>query len=377
MKLTKSLFLAFAGLGLFACSNEDVADNGGIQGDANVVVRINTDASRALDNAFSQSGALKVTGKAVVYLETATGTQSREIDLSETERTATFTGVRSPGHIWVSVNKYNETGGEAPAITLTMANGENNKGLNAPMFADGGNVSSTWQSSEVEGVTTYTGTLAPEHKVARLEFGGIKHVKTPDVPSGYKACVFKTITFDGLFLNNIKESTTASASSFSTWQAVTSQSNMPCFDAISENGADFVKDGEDVVTYPASGCYAYNIIGDDAPVLTLCFSNISLVDTDSYWANLDAKGYATVATYKAKGSDIKDAADKFGVTAEPIENDTYYEITKFPAGYIYQVKDLSIKDENIGTTIDGKPVNVVATVTIADWQLVSGEVVWN
>lgn len=375
MKLTKSLFLAFAGLGLFACSNEDVADNGGIQGDANVVVRINTDASRALDNAFSQSGALKVTGKAVVYLETATGTQSQEIDLSGTERTATFTGVRSPGHIWVSVNKYNETGGEAPAITLTMANGENNKGLNAPMFADGGNVSSSWQSSEVEDVTTYTGTLAPEHKVARLEFGGIKHIKTDG-----KDCVFKTITFDGLFLNNIKESATASASStFSTWLAVTSQSpvNMPCFDAISDNGADFVKDGEDVVTYPASGCYAYNIIGDDAPVLTLCFSDISLVDEDSYWANVDAKGYATVATYKAKGSDIKDAADKFGVTAESIEDDTYYEITKFPAGYIYQVKDLSIKDENIGTTIDGKPVNVIATVTIADWQLVSGEVEWN
>lgn len=27
MKLSKSLFLAFAGLGLFACSNEDVTDN--------------------------------------------------------------------------------------------------------------------------------------------------------------------------------------------------------------------------------------------------------------------------------------------------------------------------------------------------------------
>ena len=32
MKLSKSLFLAFAGLGLFACSNEDVVENGGIEG---------------------------------------------------------------------------------------------------------------------------------------------------------------------------------------------------------------------------------------------------------------------------------------------------------------------------------------------------------
>lgn len=372
MKLTKSLFLAFAGLGLFACSNEEVVDNGGIQGEANVVVRINTDVSRTLDNAFSQSGALKVTGKAVVYLETATGTQQQEIDLSGTERTATFKGVRSPGHIWVSVNKYNEAGETAPAITLTMANGEDNKGLNAPMFADGGIVSSSWEVSEAGGVTTYTGILKPEHKVARLEFGGIKHVKTEG-----KECVFSAITFDGLFLNNIKESTTASASSFSNWAEVAAQSDMPCYDAITVNGDAFVKDGDDAVVYPTSGCYAYNIIGDDAPVLTLCFSGISLVDSKSHWANVDDQGYATVATYKAKGSDIKNAAEDFGVTASPIEDETYYEITKFPAGYIYQVKDLSIKDENIGTTIDGKPVNVEATVTIDDWQLVSGEVEWN
>lgn len=46
MKLTKSLFLAFAGLGLFACSNEDVTDNGGVQGNATVTVTINDVISR-------------------------------------------------------------------------------------------------------------------------------------------------------------------------------------------------------------------------------------------------------------------------------------------------------------------------------------------
>ena len=40
MKISKSLFLAFAGLGLFACSNEDVTENGGIQGVADVTVKI-------------------------------------------------------------------------------------------------------------------------------------------------------------------------------------------------------------------------------------------------------------------------------------------------------------------------------------------------
>lgn len=40
MKISKSLFLAFAGLGLFACSNEDVTE-GGIQGNSSVTVKIN------------------------------------------------------------------------------------------------------------------------------------------------------------------------------------------------------------------------------------------------------------------------------------------------------------------------------------------------
>lgn len=43
MKISKSLFLAFAGLGLFACSNEDVTENGGIEGVKNVVVKIDVE----------------------------------------------------------------------------------------------------------------------------------------------------------------------------------------------------------------------------------------------------------------------------------------------------------------------------------------------
>ena len=39
MKISKSLFLAFAGLGLFACSNEDVTENG-VQGEASISVKI-------------------------------------------------------------------------------------------------------------------------------------------------------------------------------------------------------------------------------------------------------------------------------------------------------------------------------------------------
>lgn len=374
MKLTKSLFLAFAGLGLFACSNEDVADNGGIQGEANVVVRISTNSSRVASD-LSENAALAVQGTATVYLETALGRLAEPITLNGTDQTVSFEGVRSPGHIWVSVNEYNKDGAsQLPAISLVTAN-STNAGLKAPMFADGGNVSEDSEQWAYDSDSkTYTGTLVPQHQIARLEFAGIKHTQ-----SGDAGCIFETITFDGLFLNGIKLDTKASSStSFTNWAAVTAteQTTMPCFDKI-EGGADFLAHGTSAVTYPKEAvgeCYAYNIVGGDCPVLTLCFSNISLVDPDSYWPT-GKLGYATVSKYKAKGSDIKGHEKDFGATAVSDES-AYYEITKFPAGYIYQVTSLPIEDKNIGTTIDGEPVNVEATVQIVDWKLVNGQVEW-
>lgn len=56
MKLTKSLFLAFAGLGLFACSNEDVTENGGDNQTASVVIKLDgVGSSRAVDDATTGS----------------------------------------------------------------------------------------------------------------------------------------------------------------------------------------------------------------------------------------------------------------------------------------------------------------------------------
>lgn len=375
MKLTKSLFLAFAGLGLFACSNEDVTDNGGIQGEANVVVRISTNSSRVASD-LSETAALAVQGTATVYLETALGRLEESITLNGTNQTVSFEGVRSPGHIWVSVNGYNTEGAsQLPVISLVTANSSTNAGLKAPMFADGGNVSlnsSQWiYDSDSK---TYTGILAPQHQIARLEFAGIKHTQ-----SRSDNCIFKSITFDGLFLNGIKLDTDASSStSFTNWAAVTAteQTSMPCFDKI-ESGADFLVHGTNAVTYPKEAvgeCYAYNIVGGDCPVLTLCFSNISLIDEGSFWPT-GKLGYATVSKYKAKGSDIKGHETDFGATTVSDES-AYYEITKFPAGYIYQVTSLPIEDKNIGTTIDGEPVNVVATVQIVNWKLVNGQVEW-
>lgn len=366
---TKSLLLAFAGLGLFACSNEDL-NEGGIQGEANVVVKINTEAiSRTL---AAPTSSMAVTGTAVVTLQTADGPQTETLTLDGKVQTASFEGVNAPGAISVNVNQHDGD------VDLTDINGLGvNAGLKAPMIASA-NVSGWDFDSETR---TYSGTLTPQHElVSRLEFSGIKHVKDGD-----KACWFKSITFDGLFLNNIKEGTNKASISSANWNDVTTTNaaKMPCFDEEGdENG--FLKDGADAKVYPTDGqCYAYNIVAGDKPILTLCFSNITLTEeqtaSGSFWP-ADGKGYAAVGTYKAKGKDIKGKLTDFGVTGvtdETIEDDTLYEITKFPAGYIYRVSSLEVKDSNIGITIDGKPVNVTATVSIVEWKLVEGSIDWN
>ena len=95
--------------------------------------------------------------------------------------------------------------------------------------------------------------------------------------------------------------------------------------------------------WPANNqCYAFNIApvtSGELPTLKVCFSNISINTTDyagTIWPT-DALGYATVKNYKL---DEASAAYKeaFGAGDDNV-------ITKFPAGYIYQVKSLEIPDE--------------------------------
>ncbi len=61
MKLTKSLFLAFAGLGLFACSNEDVTTGVDNSGNNSIVIKLDgLTASRSVGNPVNDDGNNKV-----------------------------------------------------------------------------------------------------------------------------------------------------------------------------------------------------------------------------------------------------------------------------------------------------------------------------
>lgn len=163
MKISKSLFLAFAGLGLFACSNEDVTENG-VQGGADVTVTVNPQGlsrgSRAIDPSNPING---VNGdeqdvdinSIVVKLTAGVGSNEQKFtSMSElTNGTVTFNGVRNPSKIEVFIN-----GGKAEDWTLAEFYQGNHVGLAAPMYgsADGNEFETT---TSAEGKTVY-GTVA-------------------------------------------------------------------------------------------------------------------------------------------------------------------------------------------------------------------------
>ena len=263
-----------------------------------------------------------------------------------------FTGVRNPSKMEVFINTEKESGWTAAEFM--------DAGLAEPMYG----FSTTFtDKGDVDGdeVKEYEVVLEPEHTMARLEFGGIEHIHTMvGDPATEKPCMFKTITIDGVILDGVAGVTPATA-----WTA----DNLMSY-AIN---ADFM--AQDGVWPVNNQCIPYNIAGDQLPILKVCFSNIEInKDIEAYkdiiWGNQQGLGYATVKNYKLDEA-YAGEADAFGVDEDG-------NITKFPAGYIYQVKSLEIPDEAVGPTWEGaEDYHVYAVVTVKPYTIVTGTVDWN
>lgn len=350
MKLTKSLFLAFAGLGLFACSNEDVTDNGGIQGGSTVTVNISDVVSRALETPTTGNNKQEfdvTIESAKLTLEAGAGGTTVDIkdQLSNGAGTITFSEVRNPTKLTLVINSGIENGLELAKVVGT--------GLAEPLYA-----TTTTFNQDAEDATKYTATLVPKHRLARLQFSGIDF---NTVGSSYTS-----LHLDGIYLNGaiVKEGETGNkltADEVGAWTTVQDWS-AAVFDEINKT---VIGEGADEGPWPTDGqCYAYNILpnGKDLPKLTVCFSN-------AVQPNVVGAGnvrYARVATYKIKGA----AEGLEGVA----ENGT---IEEFVAGYIYNITDLTMEDEDLGPTPEGgEDITLTATVTVTPWTLINGTVDW-
>lgn len=261
-----------------------------------------------------------------------------------------FTGVRNPISMDVYINTNKESGWTLNEVY--------NVGLAAPLY----DTSSTFtpkDDTDGDGIDEYEVALAPAHTIARLEFGGIKHVDTKD------PCLFSKITLDGMLMNNVEGLTPATE-----WD----DSYLLASPEINEAFTEAV---EGIPSWPANNqCYGFNILPttDELPVLTVCFSDVEVNQTaypGTIWGNADKKGYATVKNYILDEPLRASYGEAFGCDANGV-------ITKFPAGYIYQVKDLSIPDEAVGPTINGgEDAHIYAVITVEDWTVVTGTVEWN
>lgn len=354
---TKSLLFAFAGLGLFACSNEDVIDNGGIQGNATVAVKINmpefNDGSRATGqhtdgNSADVKGTISVT---LTAAKVKNPTITLSLPLTAENKNFVFENVENPKSIEVKVNNYDGT----PISTLAGANPVDGKwnDLKAPMYGKvEGVVESTASEAEkknkiIRGVDgNYTSSLTLNHVVGRLEFSGIKH-KTHTGTDG-DVCIFT----DALTLDQI-----------SLWKADGDELKESSFTS-----------GKFNTTFPAEGCYAYNVVDGTLPELRLKFGKVqytseySEAHDDITW-NESGVGYAAIKEYRL-GDGMDAYKDAFGVGDDG-------KITKFPAGFVYKVTNLTVADENIH---EGDPsaegVTLTATITVTPWTVVSGTAIW-
>lgn len=324
MKISKSLFLAFAGLGLFACSNEDVAE--GIKGDATVGVHISGVASRA-------------EGTQPVDVETITVTLSASSAAEELSQTFTsiedandfkWTEVRNPRSITVSVNN-----GRSADQTYTIQEVQKDN-YAAPLYG----TTSSYTTTDDGGTPLYTYSLVLKNTtIARVEFSEISHGTTDHASVG---CYFSTIDWNGVFLNNIKAISNGDEIKYNSWNEAVLKKNI---------------DGTFLGDWASSTTYAWNVF-PGTPTLTFSFKNIQLANSvEGGNTFVDGNGYAAVTGYVTE-------------EGEPI--------TSFEAGKIYKITDIVIEDSYIGGTVDpAKPVNVQAIVTIKEWSIVNGTVTWN
>lgn len=363
MKISKSLFLAFAGLGLFACSNEDVTENG-VQGEASISVKISDPAlSRAVVDYTSGTGTEVTLNTIKLVLTAQTGGATKTFNLSDYDDRAAlleavnsteFEGVRNPSKMEVYINT-EKASGWTPVEYM-------NAGLAEPLYTSSTTFVDQGDTDE-DGINEYKVTLTPAHTMARLEFGGIAHVDTKD------PCMFKNITIDGIILDEV-----TGVDQVEAWDASNLMSNA-IGQAFTE--ATGSVDAGWTPSWPENGkCYAYNIapVETSLPILKVCFSNIEInTDATEYsgivWP-IHKLGYATVKNYKL-ADDSESYETAFGVNGEG-------NITKFPAGYIYQVKSLEIPDEAIGSGWQGgEDIHVIAVVSVSPWTIAEGTVEWN
>lgn len=376
---TKNLLWALAGLGLFACSNEEVVENNQLpEGVGAVTINIQSPAmSRAVETGTTTASTVKVTGNITISLTAGTGSGSITLTAAELEAqsSVTFWNVKNPEKITVSMNggkaSYTSdaptvfTGapagvpayGETQSFTLSAETSSPGKegGADYETGANSGDENKTYQ--------LYTASVQLAIPVARLEVSGIQHVITKEHEVGTEEgkCAYKKLTIAGVYLDNVYATGAGVTYASGAFPCATGTPTDYSYDGTHGTGtAAILKDAATVTdfltanqTWPETEgkAYAYYFYGadgaDNLPKFKIYFSES---ESQNEASPLPAPRYAMITSYK-----------------QTAENGSA-PITKFEPGHIYRITGAKLTDANIiGDEGGNTSYGVEVTVTEAEW----------
>lgn len=378
MKLTKSLFLAFAGLGLFACSNEEVAENNQFpEGNGVVSVKIVTPETltKAMpeDPSAGTTEPVKVVGDITIALDAEEGEATYLLTkqaIADGATTVKFWNVKNPTKVRVYMNNAPTNGNYSNVSILDLqsapadiaAYGEVTPTLTSNTespVADSQTVKNEGNEAEDAGkkYQMYTANVTMEIPVARLEVSGIAH-KNHQSP---ETCEYGTLTIDGIYLDNVKatEAGTLGDYKFTGDQAGSGSDAILAYSIPSDNDYNNFMNFDKV--WPEAGkAYAFNFYpgasADQNPVLKIYFAQATGVDADHVKSS---PRYAMITKYVASGT---------GANGEALT---------LQAGKVYRIQNAILDDKNIigdegGNTYYG----VTVEVTEATWSVETIDGVW-
>lgn len=362
MRLSKSLLWAFAGLGMFACSSEEVVPEGGDMsgnGVVEVTIMAPNDFTRSVEDATQSNDNVKVKGTLTIKLTATEGSGEQTVTLNGTSQqpiNVKFWGVKNPQKVEAYINDGDKV---TDATSIVNSAAPNMQALpeNIPAYGETSNIKLTGETAvgaEGKNYEMYEATVTMSIPVARLEISGITHVDHQGPENdGENECKYSELTIDGIYLDKVLA--TKGAASVTDYR-------MPAKDGIAAPILGDVIDSESFLdpakVWPAAGipakAYAYNFYpsAGEQPIVKIYFANATSSDDSNPVAS---PRYAMIKSYKTVGG----------------------EEFKFEAGRIYRITKVTLLDKNIiGDEEGNTSYGVDVTVEEAQWTVTDLDPEW-
>lgn len=353
MKFSKGLFLAFAGLGLFACSNEDVTTDATVDDGKSktMVISLNGISEGSRATSATKTEGVVTLNKVAIFYTTATGSVGHVTTLtSESQDWGDLTGSGYVEHslpasieqVYV-VGNYDNLLGDLNAIGT--ANILKEKVINASAQQDFDNVVLFGEDTTLDPVEGGDGTheqnvvkaeptISP--LVSRLEISGIK---CNNLGTQYSSIDLKKIGLTNFYTTTTVGGTIGglqAAAANEAGQETIWTENSWASDNI--DGASLTS--QDDVWNPTDGVFSYNIIPNSTTAAEVLQVRL-LVDA------------------------------KRGATVDPISNTLIANVgQQLQAGKIYKMT-YEFSEENVGPWDPDNTQCVIVKVTVSSWQIVS------